>query len=288
MGVPCVGAWRLHSTLWDVHVALEPDADHSGPLRVLVPLAGRGYGADVVHDLAFVMLSLRGHGVEWTLTGASSDRFKATVRGPRLVELGARRLDAPAEREGYAALFASHDVVWIPNRASYRSQSSGKALDALVMGRPVVAPRGSWPAREASRWLGEDPSYEGPEEAAQQFFALASDPACWHAPLEAAGDRIRRAYAPEATVVRMLELTGRGPAEGSLLEPGRFALEPLPGVPDGREQTRVPGLPQPPVRERLVTRWRAVRAARIGLTLRARRRLIRSAWRLRERLRTST
>jgi hypothetical protein len=287
LGVPCVGAWRLHSTLWDVHVAPEPYSDRSGPLKVLVPLAGRGYGADVVHDLAYVMLSLRGHGVEWTVTGASSDRFNATVRGPRLVELGARRLDAPAEREGYAALFASHDVVWIPNRASYRSQSSGKALDALVMGRPVVAPRGSWPATEASRWLGEDPSYEDLEEAAERFFALARDPARWHAPLEATGDRIRRAYAPEATVLRMLELTGRRSAQGNLPDSGRFALEPLPGVAESRSQTLALGLPQPPVRERLVTRWRAARAARIGLTLRARRRLIRAAWRLRERLRTS-
>jgi len=288
IGVPCAGSWRLHSTLWDVEVPLESGPERSGPLRVLAPLSGQSYSTDVVHDVAYVMTRLRSEAIHWTLTGASTDRFSATIRGPRLVELGARRLDAPAEREGYAALFASHDVVWIPNRASYRSQSSGKALDALVMGRPVVAPRGSWPAREASRWLGEDPSYEGHEDAAQQFFALANSPARLYAPLEAAGDRIRRAYAPEATVLRMLELAGRPSAGANLPDSGSFALEPLPRVADALTQARAFALPRPPARERLGIRWRAVRAARIGYGPRARRRLIRSARRLRERLRTST
>lgn len=154
IGVPCAGAWRLHSTLWDVTVARDrPTAEAGGVvlphdrLRVLVPLADRGYSKDVVRDLATVLQLLGGRrsnsGIRLTLTGAESEKFSAVIRGPRLERLGARRIVGPADREEYSELFASHDVIWIPDRTLYLSQSSGKALDALVMGRPVIGFDGS-------------------------------------------------------------------------------------------------------------------------------------------------
>lgn len=294
LGVPCVGSWRLHSTLWDVEVPSGEGRDASGPVRVLIPLAARGYCPAIVHDVAYVMRRLRrlrgDVAVEWTLTGATSGKFSAQVRGARLEALGAQRVDAPPDREGYAALFARHDVGWIPNRTSYQSQSSGKALDALVTGLPVISAAGSWPAREASRWLGEDLSYLAPEGAVDVFSDLASDPHRWRAPLAAAAWHIRRAYAPESTVLRILEFcrSGTKMAEkaGSVpLMVGWSMLEPLPDVCRPRARATKAGSSGTSRMRRAADGLLAARTARIGFGLRTRRRLMRSAWRFRERFR---
>lgn len=202
-------------------------------LRVLVPLADRGYSKDVVRDLATVLQLLGGRrsnsGIRLTLTGAESEKFSAVIRGPRLERLGARRIVGPADREEYSELFASHDVIWIPDRTLYLSQSSGKALDALVMGRPVIGFDGSWPATEASRWLEEKLTYRDAEGASRVLLGLRQRKDELRGRLAAESARIRSAYAPESTLLRVFELAS-GPAIG--LGSSR-KLKPLPAPPRG-------------------------------------------------------
>lgn len=216
LGIPCEGAWRLHTTLWDTFPGTDPLPSSVGrsrdDLRVLVPLAGRGYTEDVVRDVAQVLAVLArrpdGRRVRLSLTGADSLRFEARIRGPRLESLGAQRVVGPAAREAYARLFSEHDVVWIPERSAYRTQSSGKTLDALVLGRPVIAREGTWPARESSRWVREELSYRDAEEAVRLLLDLTTRITSVHARLGARAPIIRAAHAPEATLLRVLEVAG--------------------------------------------------------------------------------
>lgn len=261
LGIPCAGAWRLHSTLWDV--AVDPDRrPPTAPLRVLVPLADRGYSPDVVRDLAAVLHLLRARHedapISLTLTGAGSTKRSGSVRGPRLERLGARRVVGPADRGEYAALFAAHDVIWIPNRTSYRSQSSGKALDALIVGCPVVGFADGWPATEASRWLGEALAYEDVQGAARLLRDLQARVDVLHERLAAQQDRIRAAYAPDSTLLRVLDLAGVS-SDGSGTD-GRRASEPLP------PQNHVLGRAARPRQPATPAAWLVGhRAARIGL-----------------------
>ena len=296
LGIPCAGAWRLHTTLWDVEVDPVPTGPQDrdgGPvgraLRVLVPLADRGYSADLARDLATVLHLLRHHPegrrVRLTLTAAGSAKFSARIRGPRLEALGAVRVASPAGRQDYAALFASHDVIWIPNADFYRSQSSGKALDALAVGRPVMAPSGTWPAAEASRWTGEQLTYRDASEAARLLLGLLGHAAELHRRLADASDRIRAAYAPESTLLRVLELAGATLPNGAGAD--HPAPEPLPRIAprDARGAWAVDsGVAWQASWGRVLTA-RAVgrRAARIGWWARAERRLRRRLARVRTR-----
>lgn len=297
MGVRCAGAWRLHSTLWDVAVDARPrssaatSTERAGRrLRVLVPLADRGYGEDVVQDLATVLRLLRSHPdgerVSLTLTGAGSTRLSARVRGPRLERLGARRIDGPADREEYAALFASHDVIWIPNRASYRSQSSGKALDALVVGRPVVGFEGGWPASEASRWLGETLDYRDVEGAVRLLLDLQRRVQELQGSLAAQATRIRAAYAPESTLLRVLELLAPEDAEDGRHAQPPYSPPPIPALADPKDRDGRSGSDsQPPLAGRLAARIAGLRAAFIGPGPRIERRIRRRLPAVRTRLR---
>ena len=236
IGIPCVGAWRLHTTLWDTTVDAPERSSAEDGLRVLVPLADRGYSEETVRDIAYVLHRLRRHparpAVRLTLTGGGSARFAARVRGPRLEALGARRVVASPSREEYAALFAENDVVWIPNRRLYRSQSSGKTLDALAVGRPVIAWAGTWPATESARWVGEELAYEDPEEMVRLLIDLAGRRILLQERLAGLSAEIRAAYAPEATLLRVLGLV----ADRSCWSPADW----LPAMPIRPES--VPGL----------------------------------------------
>lgn len=273
LGIPCAGAWRLHSTLWDI----EPDSagrvkPDGSALRVLVPLADRGHSEDVVRDVATVLHLLRNHPegarVSITLTGAGSAKFSARLRGTRLEALGAHRVVSPTDRRAYAALFAAHDVIWIPNRHSYRTQSSGKSLDALVVGRPVMAQEGSWPASESSRWAGEALSYRDAHGAAGLLLDLRGRIHDLHDRLANEAERVRAAYAPESTVLRVLELAdSAGPAGVGPAGLGPAAAVPglLPPLPTGERRTGSTHRPHRfPIGQRLRALVIAWRAARIG------------------------
>lgn len=278
LGIACAGAWRVHSALWDVeadpagHVRIDGSA-----LRVLVPLADRGHSEDVVRDVATVLHLLRNHAdgarVSITLMGAGSMKHSAQVRGPRLEALGAHRIVSPADRRAYAALSAAHDVIWIPNRQSYLTQSSGKALDALVVARPVMAPAGSWPAAESSRWAGEQLTYRDANGAARLLLDLRGRIHHLHDRLAQGSERIRAAYAPESTVLRVLELVAHG-ARPADIAPAHAAPDQLPLHPSGERSGGWTGSSHRfPTGQRLRASVAARSAARIGWSARVERQL---------------
>ena len=291
LGIPCAGSWRLHTTLWDSPSTAAGSSSRrrdSGPLRVLVPLAERGYDRRTARDIAYVLARLdgcrSGAPVRLTLTGADSTRFSAQVRGPRLEALGGRREVGPAAREAYARLFATHDVVWIPNRTLYRTQSSGKTLDALAVGRPVIAPEGTWPATETARWVGEELSYGAPESIVTLLLDLRTRIGEIHRRLDDLLPTVRRAYAPESTILHVLELAGLvPPAPG----PGLPALPPpAPSVATGGSAHEAPERGFGTRRARFDARLLAERVAVIGPLRHLRRRVLRQIGRLRRSLAT--
>jgi GDP-L-fucose synthase len=289
LGIPVAGAWQLHSALWDVPQGsgsslrgIAPDEHRPDSLRVLIPLGGRGFTREVVHDIAYVVHRLRHSpdvpAIRWSMTGLGSEKFSAQVRGPQLAELGVEWLASPPERAEYAALFSQHDLVWSPDRAFYLSQSSGKALDALVLGIPVVSVEGSWPAEECARWTGCSLTYRDTESAARLFAGLAGRTEPLRSLLGEQQAEIRASYAPEATIRRVLEFAcgvdDRPPGRADTPE-SRAAV-----VLDGLEDRPRLG-PTGVLRSRLVANL----AARIGFSPRIRRAAVRRVATLRAVLR---
>lgn len=244
LGVSCHGTWRLHSTLHDITVEPEtPDRSSGGPeLRVLIPLSTRGYSSGVVHDIAYVVKRLgdaTGRGrirIRWTLTGAESTKPSAIVRGQALEKLGVDRIIAPHDKSGYAGLFAAHDVVWMPQRTTYLSQSSGKALDALVMGLPVVAVSGSYPAEHSARWAGTDLSYADSESAAETLFGLIEETWPVRASLAQRFEEIRGHYSPASSVLHLMSLTDE--LSGGAESPRTVSVVPVHQEPSTLEKSR--------------------------------------------------
>lgn len=170
----------------------------------------RGYSRTSVHDIAYVLSRMQqsdtGPRATFTVTGVESPKPTAQARGARLRTLGARLVVGPEDRVAYARLFVEHDVLWMPQRTSYLTQSSGKTLDALVQGLPVVAVAPSWPATQSMRWTGTDLSYRDIEQAAQLFRGLADEIGAVQARLAAISDEVRTFHSPSSTVLSVLEI----------------------------------------------------------------------------------
>jgi len=228
-GLPACAAWRLHSILTTVDPVSRSRSD--GPLRVLVPLRQGGFDPEPVADIAYVARRLdriAGRGeIVLSVTRLDTGRLASQVRGDRLARLGVRSVEPSPSRAGYAATFAEHDAVWLtgaaaPSGFSYRTQSSGKTLDALVAGLPVVGVAGGYPAREPLRWTELPLGYRTREEAVSAFLTLRDRSSELSARLLDRRDAIRSTYSPEATLRRVIGVAAidvAGTAEGDMSEP---------------------------------------------------------------------
>jgi len=168
-GLPVDGVWQLHSQLaahGDLFRPAPIDA-HPKELRVLLPLST--WNAEpVLEEIGFAALrapELLGseQRITWTLSG-NLDRIVGTAKVARLARTGVTIDHHVRPLDAYAQLFTDHDLVWLPMRRDCSTQSSGKATDALAMGRPILAPAGSIAAREQARWLPDFPDYRKAEE----------------------------------------------------------------------------------------------------------------------------
>lgn len=79
------------------------------------------------------------------------------------------RLGVTVHREAapwdeYVRRLLEHDAVWLPNGQLYREKSSGKVLDALTLGVPVLSPAGSFQATQLRRWVPWGLDYTGGPE----------------------------------------------------------------------------------------------------------------------------
>lgn len=261
LGIDCVGSWRLHSTLWNIKheltsVSRSSDQERPAELRILVP---HGNSLQAARSLAQVLDSMQiargSNSIHFSITGADARQLAPRILGPQLEALGAHRLDSPVGRANYASIFAAHDVVWIPQSRSYRTQSSGKALDALVVGRPVIAPEGSWPARETSRWIGGGLTYRTENDLIELLTHLDQRIDALRDRLALQLENIRAAYSPDASLIRILEVvsqSGIGIGEGLGLSPPE-----LPPASSSTLHKQVPGKqsqgPTPSLRFRYVS-----------------------------------
>jgi len=233
-GLPVCAAWRLHSIVTTVDPV--PRSRPDGPLRVLVPLRQGGFDAEPVADIAYVAHRLdriAGHGeIVLSVTRLDTGRLASQVRGDRLARLGVRSVEPSPSRAGYAATFADHDAVWLtgaaaPSGFSYRTQSSGKTLDALAAGLPVVGVAGGYPAKEPLRWTGLPLGYRMREEAVAAFLTLRDRSAELAARLLDRRDAIRSTYSPEATLRRVIDVAGIDVAGTAASDTGQPLIEPL-------------------------------------------------------------
>ena len=242
-GLPVRAAWALHSIVATVPPPSRGRRREGGPLRVLVPLRPGGFDPGPVGDVARVAHHLRrgtGDRVRISVTRPADPSLKARVRGDRLARLGVDLLVPSPDRTAYAAMFADHDVVWIAGgygfTDGYTTQSSGKTLDALAAGVPVVGTAGTTTAREPLRWTGEPLGVDGWDQAADVLRSLIDRAGTLRARLSAQEDAIRAAYSPEATIRRVLEvaaLTGDGWDEPLLDRPADLSTSAGRKAPNG-------------------------------------------------------
>lgn len=275
-GLPVRAAWALHSTVATIPPPVEgrPAGLADGTMRVLVPLRAGGFDPEPVADIAHVVRRLgrlAGPGrVRFSVTRQETGRLAARVRGDRLARLGVEMVEPGEDATAYAALIAAHDAVWLPGARSpagfsYRTQSSGKTLDALLAGVPVVGVAGTTPAREPLRWTQVPLGYRSREEAAAVLLGLLDQHQAIARRLEQHRDDLRSAHGPEATIRRVLQVaTAAAPAwdEPILDRDPDLApdagLAPVAALPSARSRSEV-----------LVASLAAWRVARIPVSRRA-------------------
>ncbi len=216
LGLQNVMTWPLYSVL-DVRSA-EPHHPSQGPCRVVIPIAGRQVTRQLVYEVACVVelcdrYGAPGQRFDWHVFGGGYDsnwrRRSRARRMARLRSLGVRFDPDGLSGDSYASVLTQADVIWLPQRGSYTTQSSGKAADALVTGTPVIAPNGSFPAQEMDRWVPGAPAYTGVREAVE---ILLRAPALLPPLRDAIGqrlDEIRWWYSPERAVDEILDASNR-------------------------------------------------------------------------------
>ena len=211
MGLEVGGTWPLHSQLADAPSA-EARPVAATPAVLLQLQAFRTEPA-TLREVSEVVRGVVRHAADgpiptFDLVGrfAGQPSLRRGLR--RLERLGVRVLDGALDDADYLALHDAHDAVWLPVRGAYNVQSSGKALDALVRGLPVLAPSGSYGAIEQSRWVPGAPSYGATVEAGELLLRLPALLATWRAELAARLPEVRRAYHPMTSIDRLLELAG--------------------------------------------------------------------------------
>lgn len=209
VGIPVRDVWHLHSAMAERQRQDEDLAPHRQPgdlIRVLIAARSSQLHPPLVNDVVDVIeRHTRAGGantVEWHMAGRFDDHPRVNTALRRLQRVGVRlaREDRPLDEEAYASMFLSVDAVWMPTVWPYRVQSSGKALDALVLGRPVIAPAGTAPATSMQRWVSGAPTYGTNTEAAQLFLRLPSLVGLLRSELIRQRAAIHAAYHPSATV----------------------------------------------------------------------------------------
>ena len=199
------------SAIFDVH-ASTPEQGHSvSKHRVLVPLSTWQLSDGLVDE----MISIKKEtdkfldnriNLEFHLTGYLPDQ-KVQHLLTRLSDAGFLITSESRSIEEYARLFSSHDVVWLPNRY-YILQSSGKAVDALVQGTPVIAPVGTYGWKEQNRWVEGAPGYSTSAEARDLFLNLPVFLPVISSELERQNKSIRDRYSPDRTIQDLVKAVG--------------------------------------------------------------------------------
>ncbi len=212
-GLPVDGVWHLHSEMAaaGAPTPTAPPAAPGGPIRVLVALRSSQLHPPLVRDVLDVIEGVgridRARSVTWVMSGRfdADRRVMGALRRLERAGVEVTRNERPLDPGAYAQTFLEVDAVWMPAIWPYRIQSSGKALDALVLGRPVIAPAGTAGADAMRRWVPGAPTYGTPSEAIQLFLRLPSLTPTLQRALHDANPLIRDDCSPTATVAWIVE-----------------------------------------------------------------------------------
>lgn len=215
-GLPVRDVWRLHSALHRHEPRSNRNSSDNTPLRVLISVNSRHLDRDMVEHLrevigAYRRLSTQPGVLRFELPvrrggridGAQLDRLKR-------VEIDVIRDAGPLGLDEYADRFRAVHVAWFPHVGYYRVQSSGKALDALVMGVPVLGPAGTAPARAMEAVVPGAPSYGSADEAVQLLLRLPELFPVVRSDLQASLKSLRREHSPIETVRWLVGLSRLG------------------------------------------------------------------------------
>lgn len=208
LGLPFDGIWPLHSRLATLPVAGPDRPDARGPTdrpRILVPLAAwhadRGTRFEVSQVLRTLDRTLPEHlRPRWTIAGAAPEGSEHRRWMASLSARGADVHPEEASTEVYAARFRDSDAVWLPRRDLYALFSSGKALDALVAGTPIIAPAGTYGAVESARWHVAPATYVRTAEVVDLLVRAADILPVLRAELRARAAEIRTVHSPRHVV----------------------------------------------------------------------------------------
>ena len=213
-GMPVQGTWRLHSALAALETSKADLSTRDGgdPLRILIALRSSQLHGPLVDEVVEVIERvgrfMPAGAIDWVMAGRFDTDGRVDRALDRLTRAGVslERASRPLEPDAYMRMFLGVDAVWMPTVWPYRIQSSGKALDALVAGRPVIAPAGTAPAAAMQRWVPGAPAYGSVPEAAQVFLRLPSLVGLLRSELDACSVAIRTTHHPRATVDWVVEL----------------------------------------------------------------------------------
>jgi hypothetical protein len=220
LGLRIGGAWPVHSQLAEAAEPVPTARPPDGSVRVLVQVPWHKANPATLREVGTVIRAVvrlrSGDGrVRFSIAGRFADRPRLARRVRRLAGDGVTVIDRSLDDDAYRELHDAHDVVWLPVRGAYNVQSSGKALDGLVRGLPVLAPAGSYGATEQVRWVPGAPSYGATTEAIEVLLRLPDLVEVLRAELTGRLDAVRAAYSPVTSVRRLLAISGlEGPDDG--------------------------------------------------------------------------
>jgi hypothetical protein len=100
----------------------------------------------------------------------------------------------PLSEEDYWLNFSHADLIVLIETPLYMTQSSGKAIDALVAGTPVLATSGTYGAKECDRWIEGFPSFTSMNQLAQVLCMGKDLAAIAHSTLREKKIQIRNYY----------------------------------------------------------------------------------------------
>jgi hypothetical protein len=211
LGLTAVGRWQTFSAISAIRIQARERNQHRRH-RVLLPLSSWQLSNGLVDFLIstkknFDQYARQASSVEFHLTGYLSENETAPLV-EQMREAGFRVSSTSRSKESYAETYSTHDVAWLPS-AHYFKQSSGKALDALVQGTPIIAPIGSYAWAEQNRWVEGAPGYASELDARNLFLNLRFILPAIACELNRKNQSIRDHYSPLNTVsalIRELDL----------------------------------------------------------------------------------
>jgi len=231
-GLPVTSVWHLHSEMAaeDLAGQIDPGRPEDGQLRVLIALRSSQLYPPLVREVMDVIEGVRridpDGRVTWVMSGRFDQDGRVVAALRRLERAGVQvsRHEHPLSRRAYAQGLLEVDAAWMPAVWPYRIQSSGKALDALVLGRPIIAPAGTAGAHAIARWVPGAPTYGTTIEAVHLFLRLPTLIETLQGALRGSIEKIRQHYSPTATVSWVLaQLSG---SESSAPPLGPISIHP--------------------------------------------------------------